>query len=127
MSDSSRRVWEADVGLGRDQTTADGKVRYKAKYRDPAGRKRGAGAFTSRRAALAAAHRAETRIAEGQWEDPAGGRVSFADYVEGAWWPSRKPRSRRGPRTAPTSTGTYSSSSATSRSWQSSRRQCRRG
>ncbi len=31
---------------------------HKAKYRDPAGRKRGAGAFTSRRAALAVAHRA---------------------------------------------------------------------
>ena len=75
--------------MGRTAVAADGSPRYKAKYRDPAGRKRGAGAFTSRRAALAAAHRAASTISDVVWVDPVGGKTTFTHYVETAWFPSR--------------------------------------
>jgi integrase len=70
-------------------TTKDGQVRYKAKYRDPAGRQRSAGTFSSRAAAVAAAHEAASSIRHGAWVDPTGMKVTFEDYVEHAWWPSR--------------------------------------
>jgi hypothetical protein len=71
-------------------TTKDGQVRYKAKYRDPAGRpQRSAGAFSSRAAAVAAAHEAASSIRHCAWVDPTGMKVTFEGYVEHAWWPSR--------------------------------------
>jgi integrase len=63
-------------------------LRHTGYYRDPAGRTRSAGTFADERRALAAAIRAEGKVAEGVWFDRAAGRVSFADYVETVWWPS---------------------------------------
>lgn len=67
----------------------DGAVRYTATYRDPAGRGRSAGTFTSRREAERAGRRAESKVEDGSWLDRNAGRISFRDYVEQVWWPSR--------------------------------------
>jgi len=74
---------------------ADGSVRYTATYRDPAGRGRSAGTFTSRRDAERAGRRAESKVEDGSWLDRTAGRVTFHDYVEGVWWPSRHLEVRR--------------------------------
>jgi hypothetical protein len=66
-----------------------GAVSYTATYRDPAGRGRSAGTFTSRREAERAGRRAESKVEDGSWLDRAAGRITFEDYVEGVWWPSR--------------------------------------
>src|SRR3954451_21117400 len=68
---------------------ADGTTRFQVRYRDPAGAKRTAGTYDSRREALKAGRRADTRVEDGTWITPADGRVTFRDYVEDAWWPSR--------------------------------------
>lgn len=64
-------------------------VRYTAVYVDPCGRERSAGTFDSKRAAERAAHRAEGEVLDGEWIDPAGGKIRFREYVEVFWWPSR--------------------------------------
>ena len=66
-----------------------GAVSYTATYRDPAGRGRSAGTFTSRREAERAGRRAESKVEDGSWLDRTAGRITFEDYVEGVWWPSR--------------------------------------
>src|SRR4051794_6610068 len=65
-----------------------GTWRYLGVYRDPAGRKRSAGAFAPRPDALRAATRAEVKIGEGKWIDRQAGRITFETYVETVWWPS---------------------------------------
>jgi integrase len=67
----------------------DGSVGYTATYRDPSGRGRSAGTFKSRREAERAGRRAETKVEDGSWLDRAAGRITFRDYVEQVWWPSR--------------------------------------
>ena len=67
----------------------DGSVGYTATYRDPSGRGRSAGTFKSRRDAERAGRRAETKVEDGSWLDRAAGRITFRDYVEQVWWPSR--------------------------------------
>jgi len=67
----------------------DGSVGYTATYRDPSGRGRSAGTFKSRREAERAGRRAETKVEDGSWLDRAAGRITFHDYVEQVWWPSR--------------------------------------
>ena len=68
---------------------ADGTIHYTATYRDPAGRGRSAGTFTSRREAERAGRRAESKVEDGSWLDRRAGRITFQDYVEQVWWPSR--------------------------------------
>jgi integrase len=68
---------------------ADGTRRFMAAYRDPSGRTRSAGSFVSRRDAERAGRRAETRVEDGSWLDRTAGRITFRDYVEKVWWPSR--------------------------------------
>jgi integrase len=68
---------------------AGGKSRYVALYRDPTGAKRSAGTFPSKVLATRAAYDAARTIKHSTWIDPQHGKVSFADYVEQAWWPSR--------------------------------------
>jgi integrase len=68
---------------------ADGSRRFMAAYRDPSGRTRSAGSFVSRRDAERAGRRAETRVEDGSWLDRNAGRITFRDYVEKVWWPSR--------------------------------------
>ena len=67
----------------------DGSIRYTATYRDPAGRGRSAGTFTSRREAERAGRRTESKVEDGSWLDRSAGRITFHDYVEQVWWPSR--------------------------------------
>ncbi|MDO8119725.1 tyrosine-type recombinase/integrase [Isoptericola sp. b490] len=64
-------------------------VTYTAMYRDPSGRERSAGTFASQRAALRAAQREEARVESGTWFDAAAGKITFRDYVEKVWLPSR--------------------------------------
>jgi len=68
---------------------ADGTRRYMAAYRDPLGRTRSAGSFVSKRDAERAGRRAEARVEDGSWIDRSAGRITFRDYVEKVWWPSR--------------------------------------
>src|SRR4051794_27667232 len=73
----------------KTRTTDDGDTRFVACYRDPEGRQRSAGTYSSRRAAERAAHREEAKVREGSWHDHSRGQVSFADYVETVWLPSK--------------------------------------
>lgn len=71
------------------RTTDDGTKRFVACYRDPEGRQRSAGTYTSRRAAERAAHREEAKVREGAWHDHSRGQVTFAEYVHTVWLPSK--------------------------------------
>jgi integrase len=74
----------------KTRTTDDGDTRYVACYRDPEGRQRSAGTYSSRRAAERAAHREEAKVRDGAWHDHARGQVTFAEYVETVWLPSKQ-------------------------------------
>jgi integrase len=67
----------------------DGSTRYLACYRDPEGRIRSAGTHSTRRAAERAAHREEQKVLAGAWRDASLGTVTFRDYVETDWLPSK--------------------------------------
>ncbi len=54
-----------------------GGTRYIAVYRDPAGRKRSAGTFSSRRAAERAAHQVDEKVLDRSWVDPHHGKITF--------------------------------------------------
>jgi hypothetical protein len=71
------------------RVTDDGTKRFVACYRDPEGRQRSAGTFSSRRAAERAANREEAKVREGAWHDHTRGQVTFAEYVETVWLPSK--------------------------------------
>src|SRR3954451_15604451 len=74
----------------KSRTTDDGDTRFVACYRDPEGRQRSAGTYSSRRAAERAAHREEAKVREGAWHDHSRGQVTFAEYVETVWLPSKQ-------------------------------------
>lgn len=74
----------------KTRTTDDGDTRYVACYRDPEGRQRSAGTYSSRRAAERAAHREEAKVRDGAWHDHSRGQVTFAEYVETIWLPSKQ-------------------------------------
>ena len=67
----------------------DGTTRFLACYRDPEGRVRSAGTHPTRRAAERAAHREEQKVLAGSWRDASLGVISFRDYVENDWLPSK--------------------------------------
>jgi integrase len=71
------------------RSDSDGVARFQVRYRDPAGAKRTAGTYASRREAVKASRRAEAKVEDGTWINPADGRITFRDYVENAWWPNR--------------------------------------
>ena len=73
----------------KTRTTDDGDNRFVACYRDPEGRQRSAGTYSSRRAAERAANREEAKVSEGAWHDHSRGQVTFAEYVETVWLPSK--------------------------------------
>ncbi len=73
----------------KERVTDDGDKRFVACYRDPEGRQRSAGTYSSRRAAVRAANREEAKVRDGAWHDHARGEVTFADYVETVWLPSK--------------------------------------
>lgn len=68
---------------------SDGALHYQGRYRDPFGAKRTVGTFPSHRAALKAANRAEGTVLDGTWLDPRAGTVTFQQYAEEVWLPSR--------------------------------------
>jgi hypothetical protein len=67
----------------------DGTTRFLACYRDPEGRVRSAGTHATRRAAERAAHREEQKVLAGSWRDASLGAITFTDYVEKNWLPSK--------------------------------------
>ena len=67
----------------------DGVVRFQGRYRDPFGVKRTAGTYPSRREALKAANKVEGKVLDGTWIDPSAGRITFKEYAEDVWLPSR--------------------------------------
>ena len=73
----------------KERTTSDGVKRYVACYRDPEGRQRSAGTFSSKRAAERAGNREEQRVLAGSWRDHSLGEVRFREYVEDEWLPSK--------------------------------------
>ena len=77
------------MAWARRRTTDAGEERFTGYYRDPTGRTRSAGRYPSRRAALRAAGRREHQVADGSWLDASLGTVTFRDYVEQVWLPSR--------------------------------------
>jgi integrase len=72
------------------RVTEDGDKRFVACYRDPEGRQRSAGTYSSRRAAERAGSREEAKVGEGAWHDHSRGQVTFAAYVETVWLPSKQ-------------------------------------
>lgn len=74
----------------KTRVTDDGDTRFIACYRDPEGRQRFAGTYSSRRAAERAAHREEAKVRDGAWHDHSRGQVTFAEYVETVWLPSKQ-------------------------------------
>jgi integrase len=64
-------------------------TRYRGGYRDPDGRLRSAGTFSTRRDALRAANREEQKVLAGAWHDTTLGEVTFTDYVKGEWLPNK--------------------------------------
>ena len=71
------------------RTDADGVTRFQVRFRDIDGVKRTAGTYASRREAVKAGRRSDGKVEDGSWINPASGRVTFRDYVEQSWWPSR--------------------------------------
>src|SRR4051794_2088149 len=92
----------------KERVTDDGDKRFVACYRDPEGRQRSAGTYSSRRAAERAAHREEAKVGDGAWHDHSRGQVTFAEYVETVWLPPSRSRPPPWPPTGPTSTSTSS-------------------
>ena len=74
----------------KTRTTDDGDTRFVACYRDPEGRQRSAGTYSSRRAAERAGNREEAKVRDGAWHDHSRGQVTFATYVETVWLPSKQ-------------------------------------
>jgi len=68
---------------------SDGALHYQGRYRDPFGGKRTVGTYPSHRQALKAANRAEGKVSDGTWLDPNTGTITFQQYAEDVWLPSR--------------------------------------
>jgi len=74
----------------KERVTDGGDKRFVACYRDPEGRTRSAGTYSSRRAAERAGNREEAKVREGVCHDHSRGEVTFAEYVETVWLPSKQ-------------------------------------
>ena len=64
-------------------------IKYTAMYRDPEGRKRSAGTYSTRREAMRVANREEQRVLGGSWHDTSLGDITFRDYVITEWLPHK--------------------------------------
>jgi integrase len=64
-------------------------VRFTGFYARDDGAVRSAGNFNSRRDALRAARREEQRVLDGTWHDARLGAITFREYVERDWLPSK--------------------------------------
>ena len=65
-------------------------TRYTGAYRDPDGRTRSAGSFSTRRDAQRAAQREEQKVLAGAWHDGTLGEITFRGYVETEWLPNKQ-------------------------------------
>jgi hypothetical protein len=74
----------------KERVTGDGDKRFVACYRDAEGGQRSAGTYSSRRAAERAANREEAKVRDGTWHDHSRGQVTFTEYVETVWLPSKQ-------------------------------------
>ncbi len=77
------------MAFAKRRLGGDGRVRFTGVYLDPTGRTRSAGTFDSKRVALREARAAEAAIESGSWIDPSNGKITFREYVQEHWWPSR--------------------------------------
>lgn len=77
------------MAWSRARVASDGSSHFTGYYRSPEGRTKSAGTYPSRRAALRAAGRLEHKVVDGSWIDPALGQITFRQYVEDVWLPSR--------------------------------------
>jgi hypothetical protein len=64
-------------------------VRWTGVYLDPEDRKRASGSVANKREALRAAHRQEQAVLRGQRHDGTLGAVTFQEFVERDWLPSK--------------------------------------
>jgi integrase len=76
------------VSWTRKRVGIDGRPRYEARYRDAAGRVRGAGTFSSKKQAEAAGAQAELLLAQGRLGGADTGKLSFRRYVDEIWFPN---------------------------------------
>lgn len=77
------------MAFAKRRLLGSGRVRFTGIYLDPSGRERSVGTFDSKRVALHEARAAEAAIEAGNWVDPSHGKITFREYVEKHWWPSR--------------------------------------
>ncbi len=77
------------MAWSRARIASDGSSHFTGYYRSPEGRTKSGGTYPSRRAALRAAGRLEHKVVDGSWIDPALGQITFRQYVEDVWLPSR--------------------------------------
>jgi len=77
------------MAWARRYVAADGTETFRAYYRDPDGRTRSAGTFPSTRAATRAANKQQVKVGDGTWLDPVLGKITFREFVETVWFPSR--------------------------------------
>lgn len=75
------------MGWVRVRRLDSGRAAYLACYRDPAGRTRSAGTYTTRKAATAAAAQAEVLLGQGRLRAADVGKLSFQRYVDEVWFP----------------------------------------
>jgi len=81
-------IKEVSVGFSRKRIGRGGRPRYTAYYVDARQRERSVGTFGTRKDADRAWQMVEVSFAAGRPTDPRRGRVSFSEYVEGAWFPN---------------------------------------
>jgi len=95
------------MAWARRHVAADGTESFRGYYRDPDGRTRSAGTFTSTRAAMRAANKEQGKVGDGTWLDPVLGKITFGTSWRtsgspvGTWRP--RPRSPTGPTSTSTS------------------------
>jgi len=77
------------MAWSRVRIASDGSSHFTGYYRSPEGRTKSAGTFPSKRAALRAAGKLEHKVVDGSWINPASGQITFRQYVEDVWLPSR--------------------------------------
>lgn len=65
------------------------KSRFTAAYRDRHGKIRSAGTFNTKREAERAADRQDDKVTDGTWVDRAAGQITFQQYAQEIWLPSR--------------------------------------
>jgi len=77
------------LGWVVERPARKGASRHTAVYRDPYGRIRSAGTFATHREAQRAADRQHDTVSGGIWIDAVAGRMTFAEYSQTVWLPSR--------------------------------------